>query len=84
MNRMTAQGMATIVLTALLLWLVPAHAAETCLETCGDAGLPGCSYTGECLDWGSGCETCMFECESSCELWICPGENPDLDCEDPV
>lgn len=76
-----ANSIAMIIATAMFLWFVPAQAAEGCFENCKNVNIPGCSYT-NCYDWGSGCYNCVFECESQCELWICPDENPDWECGD--
>lgn len=82
MKLVRTQALAMLSMVALFLWLVPAHAAEGCAEKCDGVNVPGCEYV-RCFDWTSGCYNCVFQCETQCELWICPDENPDWDCGPP-
>lgn len=62
--------------------VVSVHAAETpgCEEICSGASLPGCTYQ-DCANGTEGCVICNLECQTSCQLLVCPERDPALSCE---
>jgi len=68
------------VLSAVMVIGVRAAVTPTCEQVCAGTSLPGCTQRDYCWTWTSGCVTCIFDCENTFDVFICPEENPEITC----